>query len=65
MVRAEPVGVGVSVGAAVHRALEWLLPGVQPLVSLQLAGLYKGAGAVWVVAEVRSLAGVSPEVSLE
>ena len=55
----------VSVGAMSHRALERLLPGVEPLVGLELAGLYEGSGAVGVVTEVGPLPSVGPQVSLQ
>ena len=48
-----------------HWARERLLPGVEPLVGLELAGLDEGAGAVGIVAGVGSLARVGSQVGLE
>ena len=65
MVGTESVGVSVSVAAVIHWALEGLLPGVQPLVRLELTRLDKGAGAVGVVAVVGPLPRVGPQVGLQ
>ena len=65
MVGTESVGVSVSVAAVIHWALERLLPGVQPLVRLELTRLDEGAGAVGVVAVVGPLPRVGPQVGLQ
>ena len=65
MIRTRPVGVSVAVGAVRHRALERLLPRVEPLVGLELAGLDEGACTVGVVAGVRPLARVGADVRLQ
>ena len=65
MVWTRPVGVGVSVGATIHRTFEWFLPRVQPLVGLELARLDEGTCAVGVVTRVRSLARVGADVGLQ
>ena len=65
MVGTESVGVSVSVAAVVHWTLEWFLPGVESLVSLELARLDECSGAVGIVAGVGSLSSVGSQMSLQ
>lgn len=65
MLGAVTIGMCEPIATSFLRADKGFLPGVQPLVCLQLTTLDKGLPTVWIVTQIRPLSCVCPLVSLK